>query len=109
MSDVGHDQIQLYRLCQEDDVVTRKALCPWCDEAFLVGDVVITTTDNVVHHQECFFRQLFGSVEHQRKGEHGCDRTCHDDPALSYRLAAKAAVEEYSRRHAVGETNLTIV
>jgi hypothetical protein len=51
---------------------------------------------DLVFHEECHLRGIFGSVEHQMKPT--CDRTCKDDPSLTRREAAKAAVEFHRSR-----------
>lgn len=89
------------------------AACTWCREAIASGDsgVVqdgldfdevgcVKVTSPSLHH-ECFLRSIFGSVAHQR-GHHQmgnpCGVVCSDDPALTTRQAARAAVGFYQRR-----------
>jgi hypothetical protein len=77
-------------------------LCRWCDEAFVEGDggVVIdhhgeNGVEDAPYHQECFQRQIVGSVAHQRH-QCSCYGGSHEDsPNMTIREAAKAAVEEY--------------
>lgn len=64
------------------------------NEAFLYEGHTYTP-----YHRECFLRTIVGSVAHQR---HQC--SCHggtgeDDPKLTKRQAAKAAVREFDKRY----------
>jgi hypothetical protein len=52
-------------------------------------------------HRECFMRCIVGSVAHQQF-KCGCfvnGSACHDDPALSVRDGARAALDYYEAQH----------
>jgi hypothetical protein len=82
-----------------------RGLCLWCEEPVLAGEraeqtVFLTRAgpEEVWRHWECAARAALGSVAHQ---ERGC--SCHggpgeDDPALTRREAARAALEAGRRR-----------
>lgn len=65
--------------------------CCHCDEPVAAGDDGWMYSNGPVAHRECYMRAIVGSVEHQQKPL--CDRTCRDDPRLTKRQAAKAALE----------------
>ena len=72
--------------------------CEWCREAIVEGDrgVCLWTFSDSGNeyrpwHIECHIRSVVGSVEHQTKKR--CDGSCHDDPQLSKREAARRAME----------------
>jgi hypothetical protein len=75
--------------------------CGHCGERIEAGDdgFVLPSYPQkmVAFHRACHLRGVFGCVEHQRKPV--CDGTCRDDPKLSVREAAEAAVEYYERAH----------
>lgn len=78
--------------------------CLRCEEPIAPGDsgmvqLLLTLEGGrpVATHRECHLRGVFGCVAHQRK--HTCDRTCVDDPALSKREAARAAVAHWEKVH----------
>lgn len=80
--------------------------CLHCGEAIAAEDsgimqLYLSLEDcrPVATHRECHLRGVFGCVAHQRK--HTCDRTCADDPALTKREAARAAVAHWEGRHGV--------
>lgn len=83
--------------------------CLHCGEPIAPGDsgimqLYLSLEDcrPVATHRECHLRCVFGCVAHQQKASHqGCDRTCEDDPALSKRDAARAAVAHWEHRNGV--------
>jgi hypothetical protein len=72
--------------------------CVYCEEQVVIGDDGWIYNDGSVHHRECHFRAIVGSVAHQQRrcscyGGTGSD---HDD-GMTRREGAKAAVE-YAER-----------
>lgn len=75
--------------------------CLWCGEVILDHETGVIYSNGPAAHLECFLRQTFGSVGHQR-GLCLCDGgpgTLNDPPGLNKRQAARAAVEEFERTH----------
>lgn len=84
--------------------------CARCEEPFVATDTGIYIPGippedstypyhNYPFHWNCHLRQAFGCVEHIKRGHDDCDGTCQDDPNLTTRQAADAAVAAYFRKH----------
>jgi hypothetical protein len=72
--------------------------CISCEEPILAGEQGFIDAGGQPSHYECFMRAVIGSVEHQMKGPHGCDRTCQDADGLTKRQAARAAVRYWEKK-----------
>jgi len=75
--------------------------CIWCEEVILQQNSGIVYSNGPLAHLECFLRQTYGSVGHQR-GLCSCNGGpgTMDDPAgMTRREAARAAVDEFERTH----------
>lgn len=79
--------------------------CIYCEESIAIEDFgvvlpIIMDFAKIVYgaeHRECFLRSIFGSVAHQQ-GKCSCyGNDCEDDPNLTKRQAAKAAVAFHYR------------
>jgi hypothetical protein len=75
--------------------------CIWCYELILDHETGVIYSNGPAVHKECFFRQSFGSVGHQRglcicNGGPG---TMDDPPDMTKRQAARAAVQEFEAAH----------
>lgn len=80
--------------------------CLHCEEAVAEGDSGIIQAlleekgwRPVATHRECFLRHVFGSVAHQQG--HAPGKPCVDDPALTKREAARAAVGHWESTRGV--------
>lgn len=71
--------------------------CPFCGEPVLPEESVEINNRTVLAHRDCLLRQVVGSVAHQqgRCSCYGGDEG--DDPALTRREAAAAAVAYFER------------
>lgn len=75
--------------------------CLWCREKTMIGDTGVIYSNGPVAHLECFLRQTYGSVGHQR-GLCMCNGgpgTMTDPEGMTIRQAARAAVDEFERTH----------
>jgi len=87
-----------------EKVPTPEGTCSWCEEGFDETDhgfVMDHHSENGIidslWHRECLMRNVWGSVAHQRK-----ECSCHggegeDNPTLTKREAAKAALAEMKK------------
>lgn len=89
-------------IAQQERVETPQAPCHWCNEDIVEGEkglVLPGSEGDVPFHQECFLRQIVGSVNHQQ-GICSCFGGVDEDPAgLSVREAAKAAVKLFEDKN----------
>ena len=81
--------------------------CSWCDEQIAEGDdgfiiphvgALLVEVSEMPRHQECFLREMIGSLAHQQKRCScfgGFDE--EDSPLVSKRQAAKDAVAYFQR------------
>lgn len=78
--------------------------CAMCDEAIAAGDIGTVERGGRVIHYECMMRSVIGSVGHQKKlcSCYGGDQ--EDDPALTRREAAKAAVAYFHKTKPLHQT-----
>jgi hypothetical protein len=86
----------------------KQAHCVQCKEAVLEGEYGVTMPQLLilpagrevvtgVLHRECYLRQIYGSVGHQRR-KCSCFGGIEEDPVdMTVREAARAAVEEAER------------
>ena len=77
------------------------AMCLWCSEIVAEHETGVIYSNGPVAHFECFLRQTYGSVGHQR-GLCSCNGgpgTMNDPPDMTKRQAARAAVYEFERNH----------
>lgn len=87
-----------------EKVPTPEGVCSWCEEGFNENDhgLVMDQHDeggitDSLWHRECLMRNVLGSVAHQRK-ECSChDGEGEDEPGLTKREAAKAALAEMEK------------
>lgn len=74
--------------------------CIWCEEPLLPGEPFKQYGNGPRAHWECSVRSIVGSVAHIE--ERCCcfvpGSTCNDDPALTRRQAAQAAVDAFLAR-----------
>lgn len=78
--------------------------CNWCKESIQEGELgllIPSWPEGEEHpvHQECFLREVLGSVGHQQKRCSCFGGTEEDPPGMTKREAAKAAVDFYYREH----------
>jgi hypothetical protein len=74
--------------------------CQWCREPIDAEDSGVIFSNGPVNHFECFIRSLVGSVAHLER-RCACFRgDCgeSDDPRLTQREAARAAMRAWYRR-----------
>ena len=75
--------------------------CPLCNEAILRSELASPlNNDPRGGHYECVMRSVIGSVGHQRGECHCFGKEDTSEVGLSYREAAKRAVEEWKRLQA---------
>lgn len=79
--------------------------CGWCaeplrpgDEGLLIPHLSGDRCGPVPYHAECNLRQVLGSVAHQGRRCSCFGGAFEDDPALSKREAARAAIREFERK-----------
>jgi hypothetical protein len=77
----------------------RRRACAWCDELLRDGDDIVPYANDPEAHRACALRQVLGSVAHieQRCGCFIPGSEARDDPALTRRQAAEAAVQAYEQ------------
>ncbi len=83
----------------EQALTPEGAPCGDCGELISAGDrgwlIPSLDAELTAFHRECQLRALVGSVQHQLNTFRGapCPRTCRDDPAVTRRVAARAACD----------------
>jgi hypothetical protein len=79
------------------------ARCAHCEEPITAQDHGwVLPPQELSFHHACFLRGVIGSVAHQQR-RCSCfipGSTCSDDPALTRRQAAEAALDEHDRKRA---------
>lgn len=76
--------------------------CSWCNEIFLPDDNGVQYSNGPLAHKNCFLRASIGSVAHL-EGRCSCyvpGASETDDPGVSRRAAADAAVRLWERGNA---------
>lgn len=81
-------------------------VCGHCGESIEDGDdgfiLPSYPRSTVAFHYVCHLRGVFGCVEHQQRCRVArCDGKCRDDPNLTAREAAEAAVAYYEWAHGI--------
>ncbi|HEX8556725.1 MAG TPA: hypothetical protein VF668_01410 [Pyrinomonadaceae bacterium] len=74
--------------------------CLHCEEPLcpLDPDVLPVNGGDAGMHRECLLRGVIGSADHIRRGPHPAGACLPDDPRLTKREAARAAVRAYFER-----------